>query len=334
MKFGNNSRVSLALAALLLLIILSVYFYSSLWIDSGPDHAEMNVMTYPTFINKLGGPSHMIPKIIWRTSKYPLSTAPAEIEKCLIETAKMNPDYLQIYFDDNDARIFIQNEFPQYLRAYDSLIPGAYKADIFRLLILYKYGGVYNDIGHQYLVPLNDIIDPDDEFIASTEDNAKNSFIHAIHNSFLAVYPRNPLMKALMEMILEDVSTCRYGGDPLDLSGPAAVGHAFNVWKVTNNSTRYGTDMTHYDDPMIRGTYVVNNIKIKLFSHDAQNHYIKKYRDGPEIIKTKFKGYYEMLYPEQKNGRSAYDRQFHDHAVYDLTKTDCSSTGIASRIKR
>ena len=31
------------------------------------------------------------------------------------------------------------------LNAYDSLIPGAYKADLFRYLVLYREGGVYLD---------------------------------------------------------------------------------------------------------------------------------------------------------------------------------------------
>ena len=47
-----------------------------------------------------------------------------------------NPRFNYYLFDDNDSRLFIQNNFPsKVLNAYDSLIPGAYKADLWRYCI-------------------------------------------------------------------------------------------------------------------------------------------------------------------------------------------------------
>lgn len=48
-------------------------------------------------------------------------------------------------YDDNDCNQYIsQLDNNDYLKViYHQLIPGAYKADLWRLLVLYEYGGIY-----------------------------------------------------------------------------------------------------------------------------------------------------------------------------------------------
>jgi mannosyltransferase OCH1-like enzyme len=59
----------------------------------------------------------------------------------------MNPDFDFVLMDDEQCRDFIRDNFDKKtLEAYDSLVPGAYKADLWRYCILYKYGGIYLDI--------------------------------------------------------------------------------------------------------------------------------------------------------------------------------------------
>ena len=62
---------------------------------------------------------------------------------------KMKPAFEHHLFDDDDCREFIKNNFPEVvLEAFDNLIPGAYKADLFRLCILFiKHASI------TYLVP-------------------------------------------------------------------------------------------------------------------------------------------------------------------------------------
>jgi mannosyltransferase OCH1-like enzyme len=58
-----------------------------------------------------------------------------------------NPRFAHHLYDDNDCRQFIKTHFkPDVLEAFDKLIPGAYKADLFRLCILFIKGGIYMDI--------------------------------------------------------------------------------------------------------------------------------------------------------------------------------------------
>ena len=51
----------------------------------------------------------------------------------------LNPRFNYQLFDDNDCREFIKNNFePKVLHSFDSLIPGAYKADLWRYCIYIK----------------------------------------------------------------------------------------------------------------------------------------------------------------------------------------------------
>lgn len=322
---GISSKLRMTFVIAVCCIIALVFGYFKMnAADSSPLRIGTDVMPYQTFTARQ---DRFIPKIIWRTSKYELHEAPQQIQDSLRRTASMNPDYTQVYLSDKGILDFVTKEFPQYLRQYNSLIPGAYRADLFRLLVLHKYGGVYNDIGHEYLCPLSEIISFGDEFVAGTEDNKQGSFQHAMHNSFLAAYPGNPLVWTMIECIMEDVATCGYNSDPLDITGPAALGHAFNVWKAMQKTDRHAA-FTGYNDKIPRGSAVIHGMQIKTLSHDAQNH--KLLHQGKAVISTKFPGYYKMMY-NSKNERSTYDKMWRDNAVYDKKLTNCESTGSLAK---
>jgi mannosyltransferase OCH1-like enzyme len=62
-----------------------------------------------------------------------------------------NPEFEFELYDNDDCRKFIEANFDKdVLYAFDSLIPGAYKADLWRYCIIYKYGGIYLDICRGY----------------------------------------------------------------------------------------------------------------------------------------------------------------------------------------
>ena len=55
-----------------------------------------------------------------------------------------NPKMKFHLYDENDCREFIKTNFkPDVLDAYDSLIPNAYKSDLWRYCILYKQSYIY-----------------------------------------------------------------------------------------------------------------------------------------------------------------------------------------------
>ena len=86
-----------------------------------------------------------IPLNIFQT--YHTLDLPPRMRKSVNKLIKNNPEFTHYLYDDDDCRKFIKNNFPSnVVNAFDKLIPGAYKADLWRYCVLYIHGGIYLDI--------------------------------------------------------------------------------------------------------------------------------------------------------------------------------------------
>jgi len=69
----------------------------------------------------------------WYTKKLP-----KDMEKAVNNIKKTNPEFEHYLFDDEDCHTFIKNNYSKdILDAFEKLIPGAYKADLWRYCVLY-----------------------------------------------------------------------------------------------------------------------------------------------------------------------------------------------------
>merc|ERR1719183_2089415 len=68
---------------------------------------------------------------------------------------ELNPTYRVRSYDDASARQFISAYFPHYLDLYDNFSKPVMRADMWRYLILYQYGGVYFDLDVECLTPID-----------------------------------------------------------------------------------------------------------------------------------------------------------------------------------
>ena len=60
---------------------------------------------------------------------------------------RQNPEFTYYLYDDKMCRDFIEQNYDKdVLYSFDKLKPGAYKSDLWRYCVLYKYGGIYLDI--------------------------------------------------------------------------------------------------------------------------------------------------------------------------------------------
>ena len=89
--------------------------------------------------------NQQIPRYIFQTWKTSI------LEKPLFENTKkwfeLNPEYSYFLFNDTHVENFIRIEFGErILRLYQNLLVGALKADVWRLMVMYCYGGIYFDI--------------------------------------------------------------------------------------------------------------------------------------------------------------------------------------------
>ena len=225
----------------------------------------------------------LIPKILYRTGQFNNFTeAHNKVKSSLNQLIENNPEYSQIYFSHEHRESFIKEYFPQYLNDYLNVIPGAFQADIFRLLILYQFGGIYNDVGSVYLKHVNEIIEDSDELILAIDLDP-----YTFCNGFLASYPRHPLIKTFIELVMYNVNNQIYGITYLDITGPRALTRAF---------------FTHYNitvgEPLKSGIHYYKNDKIKFYNLEKLNNvlYISNFLNNTHIIDVKFRGYEEIVY--------------------------------------
>jgi mannosyltransferase OCH1-like enzyme len=135
-----------------------------------------------------------------------------------------NPRFNHHLFDDNDCREFIKTHFkPDVLDAYDRLIPGAYKADLWRYCILYKEGGIYLDIKYS---PYNEF-----KFINLTENEGFVLDLPSgggIYNALMVCLPGNEILLKAINQIVENVEKKYYGISCLEPTGPMLLEKYFS----------------------------------------------------------------------------------------------------------
>jgi mannosyltransferase OCH1-like enzyme len=174
-----------------------------------------------------------------------------------------NPAFNYQLYDDNDCREFIKNNFNgEILNAFDNLIPGAYKADLWRYCILYKNGGIYLDIKY---VSHNNF-----KLITLTEkehwvlDADKNG----VYNALMVCKPGNELLLKAINQVVLNVKNKYYGNGPQDPTGPILLSTYFT------NHEKNNFELTHeyyysYDNRFIlyNGYYVFKSYNGYLEEH-------------------------------------------------------------------
>jgi mannosyltransferase OCH1-like enzyme len=128
---------------------------------------------------------------------------------------KMNPRFNYQLFDDTDCHDFIRDNFDvSVLNAFNKLIPGAYKADLWRYCVLYKLGGIYLDIKYS---PANGF-----RFINLTESEhwVLDADGYGIYNALMVCKAGNPILLSAIQQIVEHTQTNFYGSDSLEPTGP------------------------------------------------------------------------------------------------------------------
>lgn len=110
----------------------------------------------------------------------------------------LNSEYEYRFCDDADIINFLKADFPEYLDGYNKLKYGASKADLWRYLIMYKYGGVYADIDCKCIKPLRDWVEPDAAFVTQLGTNKD------ICQWLIITVPGNPVFLKAAEKTLQN----------------------------------------------------------------------------------------------------------------------------------
>ena len=176
----------------------------------------------------------MIPKKIFQT--FETKDVPFGMSKALVSWQEKNPTWEYKFFDKNDRVDFIKKNFnKEVLTAYKTLIPGAFKADLWRYCVLYIEGGVYVDADTICEQSLDNWLDTELSLVVTRDDPMANKWLG---NAFIASKPRH---KALLDCIQRIVKHTKEKKEKfyLDYTGPALWGKCVNKSLVRHEETDY-----------------------------------------------------------------------------------------------
>jgi mannosyltransferase OCH1-like enzyme len=171
----------------------------------------------------------------WYTQKIPLKIHQTNesryvdynIYKASEINKRINLEYEYFFYDKQERKDFISKYFPQYMKHYESIIPGAYKVDLFRLLVLYQEGGVYLDDKMFCIVSLREILEPTDE-LYMMKDKVVGST--SIQNGFICSIQAHPVIKMCIDRYIYNIEKKYYGNNSLDIGGPMMIARIINIF--------------------------------------------------------------------------------------------------------
>jgi mannosyltransferase OCH1-like enzyme len=161
-----------------------------------------------------------IPLIIFQT--WITKNLPPKMLKTVNKVKTTNPEFEHRLFDDNDIRIFLSENFnPDVLYAFNKLIPGAFKADLWRYCVLYIYGGIYLDIKYEPVNNFKFLEMIDKEYYTLDRNHFGGAL--SIYNGFIVAKPGNEIFLKLISKVVENVKSRFYGNNALQVTGPTLM---------------------------------------------------------------------------------------------------------------
>jgi len=154
-----------------------------------------------------------------------------DIRKNIDYLCHINYDYEYYLYEDNDCIDFIKNNYgKEILDVYLSINPsyGPAKADLFRYLLMYKYGGVYLDIKSSCNIPFSRLINDNDKYILSHWSDTAHNSNKEFQQWHIICVPNHPFLKKVITEVINNIKNYNIIVDGtgknmvLNLTGPIA----------------------------------------------------------------------------------------------------------------
>lgn len=219
--------------------------------------------------------SRSIPKNLFRTFKQDFN------EKVKKSWTDKHPDYNYYFFDDQQCMDFMKYNFSQEI--YDTYLLlniGAPRADLFRVCILYIYGGVYVDIDCECITRIDDLIKNYDFVCPVDTERAR----YALFNAFIASSPRNNILYHVIQKIVYNVRNKFYHsahhskGDAFSASGPGTFGTSFCNLIGASYRTLFYEGAYEYDIPRL------TRLDINHYIHHKDEHVFTVSRNAKRAL--------------------------------------------------
>jgi mannosyltransferase OCH1-like enzyme len=165
---------------------------------------------------------------------------------------KLNPCFNYRLFDDQDCYNFIKDNFDKpILDAFNSLVPGAYKADLWRYCILYKLGGIYLDIKYRPVKGFRFInLTEKEHWVLDTNGND-------VYNALMVCKPGNQILLSAINQIVTNVKTRYYGNNCLEPTGPHLLAKYFTNSQKKSFNLKHTFFENHNNRFINYGNYII-----------------------------------------------------------------------------
>jgi hypothetical protein len=217
---------SILIICIFVLLIFFVFCYSFFFINREYfDNLFYNYQDKEICISGSNIIKNKIPSIVYQS--WITKELKPNLKRCVEWNKKQNPDVTFLLYDDKDCEQILEKDFDErVVKAFRKLVPGAYKSDLWRYCMLYKYGGIYMDIKFKFF----DNVDVYKMFIQPNKEIFVRDFEnmgHGIYNAFMVCHAGNSKLLYCIHKIVEHVENEYYGGSSLHPTGPLLLKEAF-----------------------------------------------------------------------------------------------------------
>lgn len=172
-----------------------------------------------------------IPRTLWQTNYTNRVTLPVYINYLFNRLLSYNYEYRFMITEDRSD--FIRSNFSaEIFESYSRIQIGAAQADFWRLLVLYKHGGVYMDIDAHLIWPLSLLVKnkQTELYILIKKGEISTYFIASKNN--------NTNIKKMIDIILKNIEENKIK-NIYDLTGPGILNQVLNINEVNTTYYRY-----------------------------------------------------------------------------------------------
>jgi mannosyltransferase OCH1-like enzyme len=214
-----------------------------------------------------------IPKIIHQSYT---NNVNSHIFSTISTWKEMNINYDYMYWNDDDCYTFIKDNFDtSVLEAYNMLYAGAYKSDIFRLCVLYIYGGIWTDISSLCEVSLDKVINNENLIIVKDTDSVQTRYGN-IYQAFIISEAKNNIILYILNFTVNRVinhqefenNYPQVINQTLGVTGPTIFAMGFNSFINRPVENIINDNEIYFNDNNIKllkhnpGEIILNDIKI------------------------------------------------------------------------
>lgn len=173
-----------------------------------------------------------IPRTIWQTNFTDQASLPVYLNYLFNRLMSLNCEYRYV---STEARgEYLKEHAPsEVFEAYSRLTNGAAQADLWRLFVLYKEGGVYMDIDATLVRSLDKLLGDVGELYIKVSNNTE------ITNYFIASRPNNPDLLETINQVVYNINNYKPEMGVYHSTGPTVLNNALDGKDVNTEDRKY-----------------------------------------------------------------------------------------------